>query len=73
LLLVVNKIIGQKKGGVKKSHFYDVDPTILGCATNLWKRLSCRPPFPEVFPAVTQLTASQGDNIIGAADTPVHA
>ena len=50
----------------------DRDPEQWVC-DNFMGTLSSRcPMFPEVLPTMTQQTAAQGDNVVRAADGPVH-
>jgi ABC-type nitrate/sulfonate/bicarbonate transport system substrate-binding protein len=45
-----------------------------GCATNLWVNFSLRHPiFPKLLPSAADLAATQGDNRVGASDSPPHA
>ena len=45
-----------------------------GCTTNLWVNFSLRRPiFPKLLPSTADLAATQGDNRVGASDSPPHA
>jgi len=43
-----------------------------GCATNLCITDSSRAVFPEIFPAIAEEATPQGNDIVGAVNSPVH-